>query len=85
MLNFAVTCCHLLSYAIKDRGVLFESLPVFETLYPAHDGSDAVAGAANFGSGLYNDHHFHRGYFIYAAAALGRKDPAWLEENKVCA
>mmetsp|Transcript_223 Transcript_223/g.544 ORF Transcript_223/g.544 Transcript_223/m.544 type:complete len:1015 (+) Transcript_223:213-3257(+) len=31
----------------------------------------------NFGNGFYNDHHFHYGYHIYAAAALAHFDPAW--------
>ena len=30
--------------------------------------------AAEFGEGHYNDHHFHWGYFLYAAAALARFD-----------
>ena len=34
--------------------------------------------AADFGGGWYNDHHFHYGYFLYAAAAVGRKDSKWL-------
>jgi endo-1,3(4)-beta-glucanase len=34
---------------------------------------------ADFGSGIYNDHHFHYGYLMYAAAALGAKDPEWLK------
>ncbi|KAI8873073.1 hypothetical protein GQ42DRAFT_171147 [Ramicandelaber brevisporus] len=33
---------------------------------------------ADFGNGLYNDHHFHFGYFTYAAAVIARHDPAWL-------
>ncbi|KAJ1818808.1 hypothetical protein LPJ60_004120 [Coemansia sp. RSA 2675] len=36
--------------------------------------------AADFGQGRYNDHHFHYGYFIYAAAALAKLCPEWLEE-----
>lgn len=40
-------------------------------------------GSADFGNGQYNDHHFHYGYFAYAAAALGRKDAAWLAASKV--
>lgn len=36
--------------------------------------------AADFGGGWYNDHHFHYGYFLYAAAAVGRKDSAWLRQ-----
>ena len=31
----------------------------------------------DFGNGMYNDHHFHYGYHIYAAAVLARSDPAW--------
>jgi hypothetical protein len=36
-------------------------------------------GMADFGSGIYNDHHFHYGYLMYAAAALGAKDRGWLK------
>ncbi len=32
--------------------------------------------AADFGQGYYNDHHFHYGYLLYAAAVLAR-DEAW--------
>lgn len=31
----------------------------------------------NFGNGFYNDHHFHYGYHIYAAAVLARFDAEW--------
>ena len=31
----------------------------------------------NFGSGFYNDHHFHYGYHIYAAAVIMRYDAEW--------
>jgi endoglucanase Acf2 len=30
----------------------------------------------SFGSDEYNDHHFHYGYFLYAAGVLGADDPA---------
>lgn len=36
----------------------------------------ADAGA-DFGQGYYNDHHFHYGYHVYAAAVIAREDPAW--------
>ncbi|WP_437324966.1 glycosyl hydrolase [Sorangium sp. So ce381] len=36
--------------------------------------------AADFGQGYYNDHHFHYGYFLYAAAVLAKSDEAWREE-----
>lgn len=31
----------------------------------------------NFGNTLYNDHHFHYGYWVYAAAVLAKYDPVW--------
>jgi endo-1,3(4)-beta-glucanase len=37
---------------------------------------------ADFGNGWYNDHHFHYGYFLYAAAALGKGDKEWLAAKK---
>ena len=37
---------------------------------------------ADFGNSYYNDHHFHYGYFIYAAAVIGYLDPAWVQPNK---
>jgi endo-1,3(4)-beta-glucanase len=44
-------------------------------------GAASNAGA-DFGMGFYNDHHFHYGYFLYAAAALGKGDPAWLRARR---
>ena len=32
---------------------------------------------SNFGAGFYNDHHFHFGYHIFAAAVVARFDHAW--------
>ncbi|KIW94756.1 uncharacterized protein Z519_04733 [Cladophialophora bantiana CBS 173.52] len=37
---------------------------------------------ADFGNSYYNDHHFHYGYFLHAAAVIGYLDPAWLNQNK---
>ena len=36
----------------------------------------------DFGNSYYNDHHFHYGYFIHAAAVIGYLDPAWAQANK---
>ncbi|XVF46746.1 hypothetical protein PTKIN_Ptkin03bG0053000 [Pterospermum kingtungense] len=33
--------------------------------------------AADFGFGVYNDHHYHIGYFLYAIAVLAKIDPPW--------
>ncbi|KAL8231407.1 hypothetical protein R6Q57_001185 [Mikania cordata] len=32
---------------------------------------------ADFGFGIYNDHHYHIGYFLYAIAVLAKLDPVW--------
>ncbi|KAL6707856.1 endo-1,3-beta glucanase [Coniothyrium glycines] len=34
----------------------------------------------DFGNTMYNDHHFHYGYFVYTAAVIGFLDPTWLDE-----
>ncbi|KAG9657657.1 endo-1,3-beta-glucanase, partial [Aureobasidium melanogenum] len=35
----------------------------------------------DFGNTYYNDHHFHYGYFVYAAAVIGYLDPNWLNQG----
>ena len=35
----------------------------------------------DFGNTYYNDHHFHYGYFVYAAAVIGYLDPNWLTQG----
>lgn len=41
----------------------------------------SVAGLTNqdadFGNGRYNDHHFHYGYTVYAAAVIAKFDTTW--------
>ncbi|GFP91765.1 endo-1 3(4)-beta-glucanase 2 [Phtheirospermum japonicum] len=32
---------------------------------------------ADFGFGIFNDHHYHLGYFIYGISVLAKLDPAW--------
>ncbi|KAM0022489.1 putative glucan endo-1,3-beta-D-glucosidase [Helianthus debilis subsp. tardiflorus] len=38
-------------------------------------GSKHVTG--DFGFGIYNDHHFHIGYYLYGIAVLAKIDPVW--------
>lgn len=47
--------------------------------------SGFTSPGADFGNTLYNDHHFHWGYFIYTSAVIGYLEPGWLSEgnNKV--
>lgn len=35
----------------------------------------------DFGNTYYNDHHFHYGYHILAAAMIGYMDPEWAKAN----
>ncbi|KAI5966241.1 ACF3 [Candida pseudojiufengensis] len=62
-----------LMYDLKFGGI---------TSTAAQNGDDG----ADFGSAYYNDHHFHYGYFIHAAAVVGLIDKklngTWAEDNK---
>lgn len=42
------------------------------------DTSNPYAFNNDFGNTYYNDHQFHYGYFVYAAAVIGYIDPTWL-------
>jgi len=55
----------------EKKSALFAYEPNWGTLigYPASFGSDQEL----------NDHHFHYGYFLHAAAELARRDPAWTQ------
>ena len=59
--------------ADPSTGGTFYYDPRWGTLigYPSSYGSAAAL----------NDHHFHYGYFLRAAAELGRRDPGWLGAN----
>jgi len=62
----AATNDNPLSYATTYGGVVtLKSLDTF---------------ASDFGSGWYNDHHFHYGYVIYAAAAIAKIDGAYFAD-----
>uniref|UniRef100_A0A5B6ZHC3 glucan endo-1,3-beta-D-glucosidase n=1 Tax=Davidia involucrata TaxID=16924 RepID=A0A5B6ZHC3_DAVIN len=37
----------------------------------------SLDSGADFGFGIYNDHHYHLGYFLYAIAVLAKIDPVW--------
>lgn len=43
------------------------------------EGRGVVGLTPSFGSDEYNDHHFHYGYFLYAAAVMARHDPSVVE------
>lgn len=42
----------------------------------------SLDSGADFGFGVYNDHHYHLGYFLYGIAVLAKIDPAWGRKYK---
>ncbi|KAF1781177.1 Acyl-CoA N-acyltransferase [Phytophthora cactorum] len=38
---------------------------------------------ADFGNTMYNDHHFHYGYWVHTAAIINRLDPSWSDLPKL--
>ncbi|BDD59442.1 hypothetical protein MAP00_004649 [Monascus purpureus] len=57
---------------------------VYDNIWKGVVSSASYGGdlGADFGNTYYNDHHFHYGYFIHAAAIMGSLDPSWLPTNK---
>ncbi|KAL4907263.1 hypothetical protein BDW74DRAFT_176044 [Aspergillus multicolor] len=57
---------------------------VYDTVWKGVVSSASYGGdaGADFGNTLYNDHHFHYGYFIHAAAIIGALDPSWIPANR---
>ncbi|KAL5339050.1 glycosyl hydrolase family 81-domain-containing protein [Aspergillus crustosus] len=57
---------------------------VYDTVWKGVVSSASYGGdlGADFGNTLYNDHHFHYGYFIHAAAIIGSLDPSWIAGNR---
>jgi len=51
---------------------------VYDTTWGGVVTTDGLADpGVDFGAGHYNDHHFHYGYLLYAAATLARAEPAF--------
>lgn len=61
---------------------------IYDTKFGGVTSSSAQNGdkMADYGAAYYNDHHFHYGYFVHAAAVVGYVDKknngTWAEENK---
>lgn len=54
---------------------------VYDTVWKGVVSSASYSGGdsgADFGNTYYNDHHFHYGYFLHAAAVIAHLDPNWL-------
>jgi endo-1,3(4)-beta-glucanase len=56
---------------------------LYDTTWGGVVAGDAINNSTNdFGNGIYNDHHFHYGYLLYAAGAVAKGDPAWAMQNQ---
>lgn len=67
-----------------DNGMTFPL--VYDTAWGgAVSSSSYLTGNSgdDFGNTYYNDHHFHYGYFVYAAAVIGYLDPTWLNDTNI--
>lgn len=79
---------------LKSAFAIFTSnkqyYPLFyDTKFGGITSQAALGGDSNadFGSSYYNDHHFHYGYFVHAAALVGYIDKKvstgkWVQDNK---
>jgi endo-1,3(4)-beta-glucanase len=57
---------------------------VYDTLYKGIITSEALTKHdiyVDFGNAIYNDHHYHYGYFIVAAAIIYYLDPTWMRSQ----
>ncbi|XP_015962671.1 probable endo-1,3(4)-beta-glucanase ARB_01444 [Arachis duranensis] len=62
---------------LKGNGFLYErKWGGLVTLQGSND------SGGDFGFGVYNDHHYHIGYFIYGISVLAKIDPDWGQEYK---
>ena len=76
-----------LSVLESSLGTWLQSLNADTLLYDkTYGGVITTNGLADpmseYGTGWYNDHHFHYGYFIYAAAVIARFDTPFWDLNK---
>ncbi|KAL8008276.1 putative endo-1,3(4)-beta-glucanase, glycosyl hydrolase family 81 [Plasmopara halstedii] len=78
----------LLSFCLKKLEKLFEPILnntlspplMYDTLYRGLISSSIFRTNSiyqEFGNGIYNDHHYHYGYFVVAAAMFKHLDPKW--------
>ncbi|KAG2505229.1 hypothetical protein JM16_009143, partial [Phytophthora kernoviae] len=78
----------LLAYCLEKLEAIIEpvlnntlSPPLmYDTLYSGLISSSIFKTGSiytEFGNGMYNDHHYHYGYFVVASAMLKHLDPTW--------
>uniref|UniRef100_A0A7S4AT85 glucan endo-1,3-beta-D-glucosidase n=1 Tax=Pseudo-nitzschia australis TaxID=44445 RepID=A0A7S4AT85_9STRA len=60
--------CGCIYVGKKDKGSCNNTFPDCPALLSVNE---------DFGNGYYNDHHYHYGYHVYAAAVVAKFDPSW--------
>lgn len=70
------------SLAVHDAQTTGKNTPKEKYFYYDPKIKGMVGVVSSFGSEVFNDHHFHYGYFIYAASILSRYDEAYLNDNE---
>jgi endo-1,3(4)-beta-glucanase len=79
------TCVGKLKAAMATFAANQQQVPlVYETSWKGLVSTAGFADSgADFGNTYYNDHHYHYGYFVHAAAILGHLDSTWLTSANV--
>ncbi len=55
----------------------------YETIYGGLCSTSGLSNdGADYGNGIYNDHNFHYGYHVYAAAVIAKEDAQFLAKYK---
>lgn len=82
-MNKAVVAGNIRDYALESlKGLVSQWFDIYSAhLFQYMPNYNTIIGfPAGYGSAQdINDHHFHYGYFLRAAALIGRYDPAWLK------
>jgi endo-1,3(4)-beta-glucanase len=83
--TLTATCLSKLKAAIAVFAKNQQVVPLtYETSWKGLVSTAGFADSgADFGNTYYNDHHYHYGYFIHAAAILGHLDPTWLTASNI--
>lgn len=87
--NYRTLLANNLSAWLNGRSTLNPNAPagdrdsmMYDTKYRGIISSKSYSSLdLDFGSARYNDHHFHYGYYLYAAAVIARKNPGFLTAN----
>ncbi len=66
--------------SVASRSLMYDTTwggVVANSAHEASPAGDPQNANQEFGNAVYNDHYFHWGYFIYAAAVVAHFDAAW--------